>query len=238
MKAAGKSTDAPQVRPIASRVKPERLAALRAKLRSKVELREFGGTHSRMARGLLEQLRAAGWIPAGVRIDEGDRRRYEWRDREGRRCLLRPYATYQWEAKRHLLPHERAAARQADVERRQRYESDREFARRRRDLQSDIEGMPASLADYRREVLEMADTFLRAIERVASDFWDGCHVDEDSADELRAAIATIRATLAGATYHYTAKHRERLRAELQRLDAKGDEGLQRFLARIAPRRPS
>lgn len=100
-------------RPLPVRVDTDRRERLRLLLRARVELVEGGYGRSRWGRGLLEQLRAAKWIPKGVIVDEGRREALEWTDAFGRRCVLRPYGSLQWEVRRQLLKSEMEAQNEA-----------------------------------------------------------------------------------------------------------------------------
>lgn len=89
---------------------------------------------------------------------------------------------------------------------------------------------PASAAAYRDKAQDFVDRGLRAIEReIDGSCYEGCSIDEDSQDEVRAAIAVIRATLAAATWRYDPRGKARVRAALAAFDARADEQLQAWL---------
>jgi hypothetical protein len=210
----------------------ERSQKVRAAARAKAELRIFDGLRVTRARGLMEQLRAAGWIPPDLVIDEAARRPLEWRDDAGRRCVLVPWGGLQWEARRYRLPHEAAAARAADAERRRALERARVAACEHARLRERLDGLPANAAQYRAAMLREAKIGLGRITWMARDRWPGCAVSEASFDALREALAAVIGVLADAEYRVDARAAQRLRDELARLEARGDDAFQGFLHRL------
>ncbi len=208
----------------------------RARAIERVKVQEFGDWRAHHARGLLSQLRAAGFVPASVAAEESGRVAVEWRDAEGRRCVLRPYAVHQWEVRRERLPDERDELRRLEQEREKQlaaeYERDRETREQRARLERHANVYPESAAAFRDELIAIADVFLGSIERATDgNHYEGCSIDEGSQDEVRAAIASIKATLSAATWLHDPRGKARARAELARFDARNDEHLQAWLRR-------
>ncbi|MDL1863141.1 hypothetical protein FBR04_19240 [Betaproteobacteria bacterium PRO7] len=234
MKAGGKSTEPREVRPVAAGLSAEQLQKVRAAALERAELRVFGGLRVTQARGLQKQLRAAGWIPAGIVIDEAVRQRLEWRDDAGRRCVLRPYGALQWEVARHRLPHEIQAERRAEADRQRARERAAAVERQRSLLQHKLRGLPSSGAQYRARVLHEADTLLGMLAWYAADRWPGCSLAADSLGALRDALAAVRDVLEHAAYHVEPGKAQVIRAELQQIEAREDAEFQAFMRLIRP----
>ncbi|MCA3219357.1 MAG: hypothetical protein ING59_12520 [Burkholderiales bacterium] len=232
MTPASKSIRGPRGRSYKTSEEERRAAAL-----ARVRLYTYESTGSRSARGRLDQLIDAGHVPQGIAIDEAARQPVEWSDLEGRAAVIRPYARHQWEVRIFHLPHEAQEAKQREIERhkawRQEHERDREHNDRRRRLEARATGFPESLSSYRTDTISVAHTMLDTIERLVTGAqFDGCSLDEDSQDEVRAGISSIKTALASATYYYNSGERDRRRRELHRFDAQNDDQLQALLRQV------
>lgn len=229
MTPATKSSPGPRARTWRTSDEERRAAAL-----ARVKLYTVEGTWWRLGRGLLAQLVAAGLVPKGIAADEADRRPIEWCDLERRTCVLRPYGRLQWEVKVFRLRHEADEMRLIEGDQSRAFEEDRKRAaeaeRQRADLALRLRLCPPSADDYRARLERKVESCADLIEAAASgEQYAGACIDEDSLHEIRAAFASIRATLAAATYRCDTTARATLQAELLSLDAKHDEQLQALL---------
>lgn len=213
----------------------------RARALARAQLRESRRPHVGYAWGLLSQLRAAGYVPVDLAIDEDKRIGVEWIDEAGRRCRLRPYARHQWEVRREWLPHERDELRLIEQDRyrlleveeaHKRTEKARKqsLALQRMRLELMAQAYPESAEAYRESIADDAEMYLSILaDKIDGSIYKGCSIDEDSQDEVRAAIASIRATLTAATYRHDTQGKARCRAEVAAFHAKHDEQLQTVL---------
>lgn len=233
-----KKADGKSAKPLAAdaggRLSGERLQRVRAAARAKARLCVLECVRVVYARGLLEQLRAAGWIPAHVAVDETVRQRQAWRDEAGRRCVLQPYGGLQWKVTKNRLAHEAEAARRAQAEAERMRARAADAARERAALQAQLDGLPRSAAQYRASLLHVADVAFACLLEHATDRWPGCRVDAGALDELREALAAARAALQGATYIVDPRAALRVRAALQRLEARSDDAFQAFMHKLGP----
>jgi hypothetical protein len=195
-------------------------------------LHVYEGQAIQRARGTLWQLREAGHVPSGLSVDEPGRVPVEWRDAQGRRHRLRPYATHLWEAVLYRLPDEAKALRQAQRDADTRWSDTLARARRRAYLEGVVATLPRDVKALRARALDQARRFAvmlpdllfgRAEERVGG-------VDEASLAAVDDALRDLLGALERARYRFDAAAAERLRTELRAFDARDDEQLQRFLA--------
>lgn len=214
----------------------------RATSRSVVTLRAVEAVNSRFARGLPQQLRAAGWLPGKIQIDEQRRTPVQWRDEDGRRCVARPYGRVrQWEVRVQRLPHERDEAR--DLARIKIMSDqvvcrlDQERAEERALAKQRATAFPKSAAQYRDGLRASAQALLDALlaQATGRPFGGACGIDEDSLDELRQAAGRIMRTLEAATYRIDPRAGERLRVEADLLAARHNDELQIWLRQVGAR---
>ena len=207
------------------------MATEQSSKRSVRGLRVRNGLRVQNVRGLLPELRAAGHVPAALKVDEVGRTPVEWTDDQGRRHRLRPSGTYPWEAVTYRLDHEIAEQRRAEAAEVARWEGAHERAKRRAQLEHAVAHLPTSVADYRAQVLQRARTFAGVFQSLLFAKGEDClgGIDDAATAEINDALAEMLAALDGARFRFDRAAADRLRAELRALEARDDDQLQAFL---------